>query len=95
LKEQRARRLPLPSGKVGATTLIPALLPLREKGPDGLKHTTRIVHHLLIAEPDHAIAFRVQPGVAEGVMQLRLGQVVPTAIEFDDETPRRCTKSTM
>src|SRR6185437_14489956 len=78
--------LPLFPGKRGASTLIPALLPLREKGSDGLDHRARIIQRLLIAEPNDPIAFSAQPSVPDRVVQFRLGKVMPTSIEFDDET---------
>ncbi len=85
-----ARGVAAPSnftGKHSASTPIPALPPWRGKGiQNGLKHPPPIIEHLPIAEPEHPITLAREPGVADRIMQLLFGQVVPTTIHFNDQT---------
>ena len=83
--EERGRRLRYLCGKRGANTLIPALLPLREKGPQGVHDGGRIIQRLLIAEAKDPITFNGQPFIPQGVVQLGLREIMPGAIQFDDE----------
>jgi hypothetical protein len=85
LKAERERRLHVFSTNRGKTTLIPALLPSREKGSNGLHDGGCIVQNLLIAEAQDAVALARQPFVSQRIVQLGLGKIVPAAIQFDDE----------
>ena len=86
LVDERGRRLPILSGKVGASTLIPALLPSREKGSDSFGQSVRIIERLLIAEAKDTVVLGGEPSIANSVTKLGIGIVMPSAIELDEQT---------
>ncbi len=52
----------------------------------------RITEHLFIAESDHAVALAIEPSRSFQIMQLRLGEIMTTAINLNDQTGRVANK---